>query len=129
MRVFTFALCLSSCCLEQLSASCYSGMSCVMLESGIKKMLMNMHECWLMKVKRLQIYSLHSFLWMFRLRQWVLMRDYKQMLLIDSSWFNVKMVSKANSTLQLNNRQCPWPLVQLRTSSSGLFYKIHVFLL
>lgn len=59
-----------------------------------EKMLMSMHECRLMKVKWLQICFLHSFLWMCRLKQWFLMRDYKQMVLIDSSWFNIKMVSK-----------------------------------
>lgn len=47
-----------------------------------EKMLMSMHECWLMKVKWLQISSLHSSL---RMKQWVLMRDYQQMVLIDSS--------------------------------------------
>lgn len=111
MRVFPFALCLSSCCLEQLSASYYSSMSCVMLESGMKKMLMSVHECWLMKVKWLQIRSPHSFLWMCRLRQWVLMRDYKQMVLIDSSPFNIKMVSEGKFYVQRHNRHKgdePW---------------------
>lgn len=59
-----------------------------------EKMLMSMHECWLMKVKWLQISSLLSSLWMIRLRQCVLMRDFKQMVLIDSSWFDIKMVSQ-----------------------------------
>lgn len=68
-----------------------------------KKMLMSMHECWLMKVKWLQIYSLHSFLWMFRLKQWVLMRDSKQIVLIDSSWFNIKMRVKGHSRSHLRN--------------------------
>lgn len=130
MRVFTSTLCLSSCCLEQLSVSYYSGLSCVMLESGMKKMLMSMHEYWLMKVKWLQICSLHSSLGMFRLGQWALMRDYKQMVLIDSSWFNIKVVCKGKFCVSAEwQTQCCWPLVQLRTSSSVLFCNFHFFLL
>lgn len=121
MRVFTFALCLSSCCLEQLSVSYYSGLSCVMLESGMKKKLMSMHECWLMKVKWLQICSLHFFLWMFRLRQWVLLRDYKQMVLIDSPWFNIKIVYKGKFCVSVNNRHS---IVDLWCSST-LHHQFH----